>query len=669
MSSRGERFLALPRVVSTRALIALVHDVVMAALSFAAALGLRLGDEVWDYLGDAHVLQAWGVFTAVCAVVFWLTGLYRGIWRYASLRDLIAIARAVSVALLLFLPLTFLATRLEALPRSFLIIDWFVLIFLLGAPRMVYRVFKDRGFDHLLERDSGYRVPVLLTGAGDAAEMFIRDLRRDPARAYDPVGILDEKGTRVGRQIQGVPVMGDLRALGEAVASLRRRAKAPQRIIVTRRLDREDMAWLLDAAEEHGMSLARLPRLTEFKAGAETAGERKAQPRPVAIEDLLGRPQASLDRDAMARLIAGRCVLVTGAGGSIGSELVRQAAELAPARLVLVDHGEHPLYSIDLEVAERWPALARRPVLIDVRDRDGLDRLFAAERPELVLHAAALKHVPLAEANPGEAVLTNVVGTLNVAELSRMHAARAMVQVSTDKVIDPIGVMGASKRLAESYCQALDLAERGGAGAAGGEGAGAATRFVTVRFGNVLGSGGSVVPLFQRQLARGGPLTVTHPEMTRYFMTVREAVQLVLQASALGVAGGEAEEVGKIYVLDMGEPIRIVELARQMIRLAGLRPGKDIEIVYTGLRPGEKLHERLFHPDEATRATSHPSLRLAAARTSNVELLRRGIDSLAAAARAGDEAELRRLLAKLVPEWRPAAQNGTTQTAAPGPPE
>jgi O-antigen biosynthesis protein WbqV len=376
----------------------------------------------------------------------------------------------------------------------------------------------------------------------------------------------------------------------------------------------------------------------------------------VAIEDLLGRPQASLDRAAMARLIAGRRVLVTGAGGSIGAELVRQAAEFGPARLVLLDHAEYLLYNIDLELGERWPELPRRPVLADVRRRADLERVFAAESPELVLHAAALKHVPLIEANPGEAVLTNVVGTCNLADLSHAHGVRAMLQVSTDKAIDPASVMGATKRLAESYGQALDLALRGT-----GE-AEEATRFVTVRFGNVLGSTGSVVPLFQRQLDRGGPITVTHPEMTRYFMTVREAVQLVLQAAALGTSGGEREEIGKIYVLDMGEPIRIVDLARQMIRLAGLRPVHDIDFVFTGMRLGEKLHEQLFHPGEAMVATSHPSLKLAAARTSNLELLRRGIDGLAAAAHQGDDTELRRLLAKLVPEWNPT--RGSDDTAA-----
>ncbi len=641
------------RIASTRAAVAFTHDVLMAPVSFLVALALRLGEDVWPYMADRDMLLALGLFTAVCAGVFWSLNLYRGIWRYASMPDLIAIARAVTIALLIFLAITFLITRLEALPRSFLIINWFVLIFLLGGPRLLYRVFKDRGFNHVLER-STYSVPVLLVGASDAAELFIRDLRRARDSAYQPVGIVDDKGTRVGRHIHGVPVLGDLSRLDDAVASLKRRDKTPQRLILTRSLPRADMLRLLDAAEAHGMTLARLPRLTDFRDGAGAPSERRAELRPVAIADLLGRPQVSLDRDAMARLVANRRVLVTGAGGTIGCELVRQIAGFGPSRLILLDHAEIALYNIDLELSENTPELARRAVLADVRDRAGLMRLFNDERPDLVFHAAALKHVPLAETNPAEAVLTNVVGTRNLAEACRAHDVQAMVQVSTDKAINPTGVMGATKRLAERYCQALDLAERGGNPGAGTGVAGyRPTRFVTVRFGNVLGSAGSVVPLFQRQIARGGPVTVTHPEMTRYFMTVREAVQLVLQASALGVDDAEqADEVGRIYVLDMGEPVRIVDLARQVIRLAGLIPDKDVQIVYTGMRPGEKLHEALFQADESNLPTRHDALRLAAARPGDLEILEKGLDELARQARTGRVEEMCTALRRLVPNYQ-----------------
>ena len=336
-------------------------------------------------------------------------------------------------------------------------------------------------------------------------------------------------------------------------------------------------------------------------------------------------------------------MLVTGAGGTIGAELVRQIATFAPAQMTLLDNSEYLLYSIGLELSEAHPGLSYSLVLGDVRDRARLDEVMAAETPELVFHAAALKHVPMVEANPVEGILTNVVGSRNTADACRKAGVAAMVLISTDKAINPSSVMGATKRLAESYCQALEIAGRR-------EGSGG-TRFVTVRFGNVLGSTGSVVPLFHRQLAAGGPLTVTHPEMTRYFMTVREAVELVLQASALGIAA-PADEAGKIYVLDMGEPVKIMDLARQIIRLAGLRPDKDIQIEVIGLRPGEKLREELFHEAEPVVETGHSGLRLAAPRTANLELLGRSLDELAELCADERGAGAMRLLHHLVPEYQ-----------------
>lgn len=631
-----------------RATLALGHDTVMAALSFGLSVYLRLGDRFSSYL-NSDLVTAGVLFTGVCAMVFFFSGLYRGIWRYASMNDLVAIVRAVTLALLIFLAITFLLTRLDAVPRSSLVINWFVLIFLLGAPRMLYRVLKDRGFGHLLEAE-GERVPVILIGAGDAADAFVREMTRDRRAPYSVFGIIDEKGRRVGRSIRGLSVMGDLSTLPKILRRFRLRGTPVQRLIVTKSLDREIMLGLLELAEAEGMTLARLPRLTEFKSGL--AGGR-LEVRPVAIEDLLGRNQASLDRKAMRRLIEGRRVLVTGAGGSIGSELARQIATFEPSRITLLDCSEYNLYTIDLELSERHPELPRDAVLCDVRERAAVERVFVQAEPELVFHAAALKQVPMVERHPDEGVLTNVLGTVNVAEACRANAVAAMVLISTDKAVNPCNVMGASKRLAESYCQALDLADRGKA-------EGRRSRFITVRFGNVLGSTGSVVPLFQRQLQSGGPLTVTHPEMTRYFMTTREAVQLVLQASALGVAH-PAETAGGIYVLDMGEPVKILDLAHQMIRLAGLRPDKDVEIVFSGMRAGEKLSEQLFHAGEPMVATEHPSLRLANPRTVNKELLAKGIDDLVAAARHGEREPILAQLRRLVPELR-AAQ---AESAAP----
>ena len=655
---------------SRRALFAFLHDVGMAALSFALALYLRLGGTAVQYEPQLMVLYG-AVFTAIAAGVFLLTGLYRGIWRYASLPDMFNIARAATLTVLIFLPVMFVFTRLETLPRSTLLIDWLVLIALLGGPRLAYRVFKDRGFDHIIERARGQSVPVLLISTKDGADTFIRETRRDRNAVYRVVGMLSDTASRVGRQIYGVPILGTIDDLEKVVATLDRRGRRPQKLVVAaQNLDGAEVRRLLDRADALAIPLARLPRVTEvrqdlddpLRAAMESA-------RPIAIEDLLGRPQAVLDRDAMARLIGGRRILVTGAGGTIGSELARQIAALGPSRLILVDNGEFLLYTINTELGERYPELTVSPIFGDVRDRGRVESIIVEEDPQIVFHAAALKHVPMVEANPTEGVLTNVIGTRNVAEAARAHGVGLVVMISTDKAVNPASVMGATKRLAESFCQALDLAEARRPAAPGIGALGAAgTRFVTVRFGNVLGSTGSVVPLFKRQLAAGGPLTVTHPEVSRYFMTVREAVELVLEASANQPAPvrsvADNEERGKIFVLDMGEPVKIVDLARQMTRLAGLRPDRDIEIRFIGLRPGEKLHEALFHAAEAPMPTTNPALRLAAPRTADYAVLARSIEELEEQARTGHEARMLGLLERLVPEYRPAGSAEGSAAAA-----
>ena len=621
----------------------------MAALSFGIAFYLRLGDEALRYEPRLTLIHCL-VFTGIAAAVFLMTGLYRGIWRYASLPDLFSITRAATLTVLIFLPVTFALTRLETLPRSTLLINWLVLIALLGGPRLGYRLFKDRGLDHVLERSSGLPVvPVLLISTRDGADTFIRETLRDRNALYRVVGVLSDTRSRVGREIYGVPVLGTTDQLEAVVERLGRRGTRPQKLIVTAQgLDGAAMRGLLERADALAIPLARLPRATELRQGLPEPGVVE----PIALEDLLGRPQAVLDREAMAKLVRGRRILVTGAGGTIGAELARQLGALDPAQLVLLDHSEYLLYSIDLELREHFPGLAIRPLLGSVRDRTRVDEVLAEELPEVLFHAAALKHVPMVELNPVEGVLTNVIGSRNVAEAARHHGVRLVVQISTDKAVNPTSVMGATKRLAEAACQALDLDEaervRRGSPRPG-------TRFVTVRFGNVLGSTGSVVPLFTRQLAAGGPLTVTAPDVTRFFMTVREAVELVLEASAtvaLDAAVGDAEARGKIFVLDMGEPVRIVDLARQMIRLAGRVPDRDIQIEFTGLRPGEKLHEELFHDAEAAIPTKNPALRLAAPRTADYAVLARSLDELEEQARAANEARVVDLLRRLVPEYR-----------------
>jgi len=420
-------------------------------------------------------------------------------------------------------------------------------------------------------------------------------------------------------------------------------------VVATPDLAGASLGRLVEQAERYGMRVHRAPRVTSLDPGAVSDRPRQLELRPVAIEDLLNRPQVPLDREGMARLIQGRRVIVTGAGGTIGSELARQVAALGPELLILLDNGEYALWLIDLELGERHPHVARCPLLADIRNEARIRAVFEELRPELVFHAAALKHVPMVEANPLEGLLTNVAGTRHVADAARAVGARAMVLISTDKAVNPTSVMGASKRLAEMYCQALDIAARTAA---------QGMRCITVRFGNVLGSTGSVVPLFQRQLEHGGPLTVTHPDMQRYFMTVREAVGLVLQASVLGSGDADLPSSGEggIFVLDMGKPVKIVDLARQMIRLAGLTPDRDVEIRFTGLRPGEKLHEELFHGKEPPVPTGHAGLLIAAPRTADPAIVGRAIDEIAAACRGGQARLALTLLGRLIPEFEHNAE-------------
>ena len=629
-----------------RARIAFFHDVVMATVSFPLSLYLRVGSGAFT-LAEQYLVPGTIAFGIVAAVVFRLCRLYRGVWRYASMNDMLAIFKAVSFTVFLFLPLLFLLTRMEDVPRSLPFINWLLLVLLLGGPRFAYRLFKDRGLDLVLERTDHVRVPVLLIGAGDAAELFIRQQHRDADASYRVVGAVDEKGTRIGRDIHGVPVLGgleDIESLIDGILRTRGSIK-PQRLVLTNgRLDGSQVGELLAIAERKGLTLARLPR-----PGRLSGVEEPMTVQPIAVEDVLGRPQAVLDRQPMSRLVGGRHIMVTGAGGTIGAELVRQIADFAPAGITLLDNGELALYQIDLELAELHPNLPRTAVLGDIRDRTRIADVLARETPEIVFHAAALKHVPMVEANPMEGVLTNAVGTRNVADACLTAGVKLMVQISTDKAVNPSSVMGATKRLAESYCQTLDLA---------GE-AQSTTRFVTVRFGNVLGSTGSVVPLFQRQLAAGGPLTVTHPEVTRYFMTVREAVELVLLASALGARDKNA--CGKIFVLDMGEPVKILDLARQIIRLAGHKPDEDIQIEFTGLRPGEKLSETLLHEAEELVPTDADSLMLAAPRTGDLVALTNAFDELDEAARNRRRDQTLALIRRLVPEYAP---DGVARKAA-----
>lgn len=621
-----------------RRFLAFAHDTAMAAFAFILALYLRLGTD-WSPLPAGDITASLLMFTLTCAGVFWISGLYRSIWAFASVRDLMEILRAVTIAVAAFVMLAFVITRLEGVPRTVPFIAWFILLAGLGGSRMVFRLLRERRLSALWERSGGGRVNVLLVGAGDEADLFMRAVSANPQSPFHVVGILGENDKRVGRSIHGVEVLGTAAELPALFLKLHARGKAPSRLVLTRAVTRFNgtlVAQLLDQSAALGLSLSRLPALTELRNDVTAALAMRDQ--PIVLEDLLGRPETKLNRQEIRDLVKGQRVLVTGAGGTIGAELVRQIAALEPQCLILLEFSEFNLYRVEMEARENFPHQNIRTIMADVRDGARLEQIFRDEKPELVFHAAAIKHVPIAEENVRETILTNVHGTRIVADCAAKAGVAAMVLISTDKAVHPSSVMGATKRLAEMYCQALDLASNH-------------TRFITVRFGNVLGSTGSVVPRFQEQIARGGPLTVTHPDITRYFMTVREAVELVLQASALGVQPGDQR--GKVLVLDMGQPVKIVDLARQMIRLAGHKPDEDIKIVYTSLRPGEKLHEELFAATEELMSSAADGVKLAKSPTVELPELRQALTEMAALLQKGaNDPAAAAYLARLVPEFQ-----------------
>ncbi|MCB2106480.1 MAG: polysaccharide biosynthesis protein [Rhodobacteraceae bacterium] len=629
----------LPKnLLQPRNLLVYAHDVIMAALAMTVAFVLRLG--VSAFQDEPLLIETSLTFAAVAAVVYLFTGLYRHVWEHVSTRDALNIVRTATATVFIFLAAWFIATRLDGFPRSVPLIAWFVLLMFLAGPRLALRLITDRQLLGRLGGRSG-GTPILLIGAGPEAEHFIRAVQRSPHTTFDVLGMVTARASRVGQVIQGIEVLGRDTDLTRIVGELESRGAKPERLVVVRRdVSGADMRRIFDLASSLGCTVGRVPPPTDLRDYAEAA----LKPQPLVLEDLLGRPGAQLHRGAMSDLIRGRRVLITGAGGSIGAELVRQIAALWPAHLTLLDNGEFNLYTIDFETRDRFPVLPVSTVLADVRDAEHIGEVFAREKPDLVFHAAALKHVPLVENNTLEGLLTNAIGTRIVADACIASRVAVMVLISTDKAVNPINVMGTSKRIAEIYCQSADARRTG-------------TRFITVRFGNVLGSAGSVVPLFQKQIEMGGPVTVTHPEIERYFMTTREAVELVLQASALGPQRGDE---GALYVLDMGTPVKIIDLARQMIRLAGKTPHVDIEVKFTGLRAGEKLTEELFHGEEPPVATNMDGILLARPRVADHTAIDGKMTALAEACHRRDEKAAFAIVADLVPEL---VRAGGVQTA------
>jgi len=617
-----------------RTIVIFLVDVSLAALSFPLTLFLRLGDD-----GFLNALPLVGLstlaFTAVAALVIWRSNLHRIPWRYVSVDDALLLARTAVFINLGFLVVMFLTSRLSGVPRSSVLIDTIVLTALFVGARLAARLWHENQLGLIKGGLANENiVPVILVGATDESDAFIRKMARDPRAPYRVLGIVTTNNNPVGTRIRGVKVLGSVDDLPHITSEYRSILKGL--IVADAGLRGDPIRDLLDFTREQGLRLDRLPEMSRLTKASST----EIDIRPIDVEDLLSRPQASLDREGMAALISGKSVLVTGAGGSIGSELVRQIASFSPRHIALFDNSEFNLYEIDRQVCEAYPSLSRSAIVGNVREADLVERVFAAEMPEIVFHAAALKHVPLLESQPSQAILTNVMGTRNIADAAIRHNVTSMVMISTDKATHPVSVMGGSKRIAETYCQMLDVESRKRNH----------TRFVTVRFGNVLGSAGSVIPLFQKQLQRGGPLTVTHPDMTRYFMTIREAVELVLQATTL--RDELLDKGGAIVVLDMGKPVKIIDMARQMIKLAGLTPDQDIEIKITGLRPGERLYEDLFNTSEEILPTSHKELMAAIAVPRDGDEAKRQINQLVEAAQRGDDETVIRLMHDILPDFR-----------------
>lgn len=594
-----------------------MHDVLVVALAWLLAFHLRFNFD----LPEEYVSPVWRALFWVVplyAGLFYLFGLYRGIWRYASLSDLQHLMASVLLGALL-VTLLVVIFGIGMMPRSVLLLHPMLLALVMGGSRFVYRSWKE----HRLYGPSKLRGnPVVILGAGEAADSLLREIHR--SGQWYPVAIIDDNQNKAGRWLRGLPISGPIDTVSEVAARL----GAEHAIIAmpdARPAERRRAAELAAAA---GLTVMTVPSYDDLLSGRMTV----SNVRKVELEDLLGRDPVSIDTAHVVEMIAGKTILVTGAGGSIGSELCRQLARFKPARLILVELSEFALYSVEQWFVANVPEQELVPLAGDVKDVARIEEIFAAWRPQAVFHAAAYKHVPLMEVgNAWQAVRNNVLGTLTVAECAMRFHAERFALISTDKAVNPTNVMGATKRLAEMVCEALHRQQSG-------------TQFEMVRFGNVLGSTGSVIPKFQEQIGRGGPVTVTHPDITRYFMSIPEAAQLVLQAATMGLGG-------EIFVLDMGEPVKIVDLARKMINLSGYTEN-DIHIEFSGLRPGEKLYEELLADAEQTRETPHPKLRIARARAVDESFLANLRPWLAKSSQ--DDDLVREALMLRVPEYRPA---------------
>ena len=597
-------------------------DGILSIIAFFGAYWLRL-----EIFPATPIVSTIIVFS--CTIFsFILFGVYKRIWRYSSTDDLLIITKATLISVILAAFAFFLTTRLENMPRSTMLIYFILLTILSGGSRITYRLIRDKTLAPI--NNINERINVLLIGASDEAEALIRSSHK-PDGPYHIIGIFDNDKSKLGRKIRGVDVIGSIEKVYETNSFIKEK-KITKIIIADKNITRKDIGLLLKYVDKIGISLARLPKISELNKAVDSKSN---EARPINIEDLLGRSETRFDKNNLEELIHNKIILITGAGGTIGSELANQISDMGPKKIVLSDYSEFALWNITDKISAKIDNENISSVLLDVRDKHEIDKTFKKYKPDIILHAAALKHVPICEDHPSDAMRTNVIGTKNISEKAIKYRTETMVLISTDKAVDPTNFMGASKRAAEIYIQNLDREK-------------SYTDFVTVRFGNVLGSTGSVIPLFQNQISRGGPLKVTHKEATRFFMSVKEAVELVLISLNSSI---NKKEKGDINVLEMGEPMKIDNLAKQLARLSGLTPGKDIKINYTGLRVGEKLHEKLFHKEEVKITTSHPDILIAKSRQLNFSNVNKTLLTLEDFLVKNNEKEAIKILKNLVPEF------------------
>lgn len=597
-------------------------DGILSIIAFFGAYWLRL-----EIFPATPIVSTIIVFS--CTIFsFILFGVYKRIWRYSSTDDLLIITKATLISVILAAFAFFLTTRLENMPRSTMLIYFILLTILSGGSRITYRLIRDKTLAPI--NNINERINVLLIGASDEAEALIRSSHK-PDGPYHIIGIFDNDKNKLGRKIRGVDIIGSIEKVYET-NSLIKEKKITKIIIADKNITRKDIGLLLKYVDKIGISLARLPKISELNKAIDSKSN---EARPINIEDLLGRSETRFDKNNLEEFINNKIILITGAGGTIGSELANQISDMGPKKIVLSDYSEFALWNITDKISAKIDNENISSVLLDVRDKHEIDKTFKKYKPDIILHAAALKHVPICEDHPSDAMRTNVIGTKNISEKAIKYRTKTMVLISTDKAVDPTNFMGASKRAAEIYIQNLDREK-------------SYTDFVTVRFGNVLGSTGSVIPLFQNQISRGGPLKVTHKEATRFFMSVKEAVELVLISLNSSI---NKKEKGDINVLEMGEPMKIDNLAKQLARLSGLTPGKDIKINYTGLRVGEKLHEKLFHKEEIKITTSHPDILIAKSRQLNFSNVNKILLTLEDFLVKNNEKEAIKILKNLVPEF------------------